>query len=290
MAQHILRQLWKAIAMLNPNDVRRLAEQRVTIGLHGAPEALDQMEEWLCPPLLSRERRIEAFAHVFRAGDADAPAAVDIEFYAEGMPHPRGAFVFYPETPVRTVGEILEAKPELALALARLFPGFRAPVAERIIHSVSKENALFALVTALPDVVPSILLLPWAAGQFASDTAFLTANQLRMAFMLAAACDRTVGYREQRSEIGAMIAGAFGWRALARELAGKLPFGSGLIPKAAIAYAATYVIGHGLDRLYRQGYAYSRAERQSVFEGALEKGKRAAAELLQSLGHGQAAG
>ena len=47
--------------------------------------------------------------------------------------------------------------------------------------------------------------------------------------------------------------GAFGWRALARELVGKIPMGGGLIPKAAIAYAGTRVVGLSLERLYRIG-------------------------------------
>ena len=42
---------------------------------------------------------------------------------------------------------------------------------------------------------------------------------------------------------------AFGWRALARELVGHIPLGGGLIPKGAIAYAGTYVVGKGLEYL-----------------------------------------
>jgi len=52
-------------------------------------------------------------------------------------------------------------------------------------------------------------------------------NQIRMTFMIGAASDHAIGYREQRSEIASIIASAFGWRALARELAGKVPFGGG---------------------------------------------------------------
>ena len=101
-----------------------------------------------------------------------------------------------------------------------------------MVKKIAKENALFSLATALPDIVPFISL-PWALGEFASDTAFLTANQIRMAFLLAAANDRDVGYHEQRGEIASIILGAFGWRALARELVGKIPWGGGLVPKAA---------------------------------------------------------
>ena len=150
----------------------------------------------------------------------------------------------------------------------------------RTIHNVSAENALFCLVSALPNVLPSFAELPWAVGEFASDTAVLTTNQIRMAFLLAAASDRAVGFSEQRSEIGSIVAGAWGWRALARELAGKVPFGGGLIPKAAIAYAGTYMVGLSLERVYRVGYGLSREERQQAYAAALAKGKQVATGLL----------
>jgi hypothetical protein len=147
---------------------------------------------------------------------------------------------------------------------------------------VARENALFSLATAIPDIIPFISL-PWAIGEFASDTAILTANQIRMAFLLAAASDRTVGYREQKGEIATIVAGAFGWRALARELVGKIPMGGGLLPKAAIAYAGTRVAGMSLERYYRLGRAYTRAERRLAYEDALERGKTFAASLLEGL-------
>jgi hypothetical protein len=104
-----------------------------------------------------------------------------------------------------------------------------------------------------------------------------------MAFLLAAASDRLIGYGEQRGEIGSILAGAFGWRAIARELVGKIPFGGGLIPKAAIAYAGTVVAGRVLERLYREGYAMSRQERKDAYEGAFETGKRVARQLLEAV-------
>src|SRR4029079_11846069 len=137
------------------------------------------------------------------------------------------------------VAEILERHSDLKLSLARQVCPFREPVAKDVIWTVSKENALFSIATAVPSVMP-LLSAPWAVGEFASDTAVLTANQIRMAFMLAAASDRTVGYRERRAEIASLFAGAFGWRAIARELVGKIPFGGGLIPKAAVSFAGTY--------------------------------------------------
>jgi hypothetical protein len=169
----------------------------------------------------------------------------------------------------------------------RLYP-FRRPAIHRMIRTIAKENALFCLTTAIPDVIPSLAMIPWAAGEFASDTAFLTMNQIRMAFLLAAASDRPIGYREQRSEIASIVAGAFGWRALARELIGKVPFGGGLIPKAGIAYAGTFAVGLSLERLYRMGYGFTRAERHAVYEEAFEHGKQIASMLLANFRHSKA--
>jgi hypothetical protein len=104
-----------------------------------------------------------------------------------------------------------------------------------------------------------------------------------MAFLLAAASDRDVGYREQSREIASIVLGAFGWRALARELVGKIPMGGGLIPKAAIAYAGTRVVGLSLERFYRVGAAYTREERRQAYVDALERGKTYAASVLDGL-------
>src|SRR3954451_25334383 len=161
--------------------------------------------------------------------------------------------------------DILERHTDLKLALAPVFIPFRKLVCDSIIFSVAKENPLFSVATSVPTLMP-ILALPWAVGEFASDTAFLTMNQIRMAFMLAAANDRTVGYREQKSEIASLFAGAFGWRAIARELIGKIPLGGGLLPKAAIAFAGTYVVGMSLERYYRLGYGFTPEERRTVYE------------------------
>ena len=170
------------------------------------------------------------------------------------------------------------------LPLARRLYPFRKPAVHRLIRTIAKENALFALATAVPDIIPFVSL-PWAMGEFASDTAFLTANQIRMAFLLAAANDREIGYHEQRGEIGSIILGAFGWRALARELVGKIPWGGGLVPKAAIAYAGTRVVGMSLERYYRLGKAYTRSERRLAYADALERGKQLVGGMVEGFQH-----
>jgi uncharacterized protein (DUF697 family) len=271
-----LKQARAAFGMLNPDEVRRRAAQDLHVGLVAASDsAYSEMEDFFVPPGLPRDERIERMGHVHRANDASTPSHVDIVLYQAGLKGPAGAYSFHRNDPDATRDEILRGSHDLALALSRQFPGFRAAVTDRIIFSVARENALFAIATALPNIVPSLMELPWAFGEFASDTAFLTANQVRMAFQIAAACGHDVGLTEQKGSILAIIGAAFGWRALARELAGKIPLGEGLIPKGAIAYAATFVTGKGLQRLCN-GREYSRHEQEALYHQALEEGKQVA--------------
>lgn len=263
-----LKQVRAALALLNPDETRRRAQRPVRVGLVAQDGAgFARMEETLGIAGPARGR-------AFRAGDPDAPPRVDLVLYDQYLPAPQGTYTLHYDDLGATVGEVTRDNEDLALPLARQFPGLRRPVVDRIIHAVARENALFAITTALPDVVPSLVELPWAIGEWASDTAFLTVNQVRMAFLIAAACDRHVGFAQQKIEIASIAAGAFGWRAIARELVGKIPFGGGLIPKGAIAYAGTYVIGKGLEHLYH-GHTWSTADRETAYQHGLERGKKA---------------
>jgi hypothetical protein len=281
-AARVLSQVREALSNLNPREVREEAERKFTIQLFApTPETWRAIESWFAPAEAMTPRRRADTASVIRHGE-DLSEGVLIRVFHEDMPHTADDFTFRPSDPERVICDILERYPDLKLALARLVPPFRPHVAREIIRGVSKENAIFSVATAVPSVMP-LIAVPWAVGEFASDTAFLTANQIRMAFMLAAASDRTVGYREQRAEIASLFAGAFGWRAIARQLAGKIPMGGGLIPKAAIAFAATWVVGASLERYYRVGYGYSPEERRAAYHEAFEHGRQLAANVVRSL-------
>lgn len=285
MALAVLRQIRQALSTLNPRELRETADRPVRVGLVApSADAMGQMETFFAPSHYTRDRRAQVSRMLIRGGGGGC----DIEIYDSSILRPSTAFTFDPESPETCIRRILRSREELMLPLARHLYPFRKPAAHRVIRAVAKENALFCLATALPDVVPSLAMIPWAAGEFASDTAFLTMNQIRMAFQLAAASDRPIGYREQRSEIASIVAGSFGWRALARELIGKVPFGGGLIPKAAIAYAGTFAVGLSLERLYRMGYGFTRAERHAAYEEAYENGKQIASMLLENFRHQKA--
>ena len=289
MPMNIFQNIKDAISSLNPDEFREHAERPLRLILYaGDEDQYRRMESFLAPAGVSSNKRAELSRIIHRASEGTPVSANgDVEIYFEeaqaGWPaRSDAAFAFHPDNPERTISEVLKRRPELAIPLARYIYPFRQPVVHRIVRKISKENTLFALATALPDIVP-LISLPWAITEFASDTAFLTANQIRMAFFIAAASDRTIGYREQRSEIGSIVLGAFGWRAIARELVGKIPLGGGLIPKAAIAYAGTRVVGMSLERYYRIGYGYTRDERRAAYEEALTRGKQIAGSLLHGL-------
>jgi len=275
MSVQVFKEIRAAVANLDPAEVQALADRPLSIGLVASGAAgFEAMEEFLLPEeKVSFRKRVETVKMLHRSGDPAPANHFDLVLCEQGLACPENAFTFYADEPRRTIHAILDNRAELELALARSYYRFRQPVVDRIIHKVSKDNALFALLTALPDVIPSFIELPWTIGEFASDTAFLTINQIRMAFLIAAASDKPVGYSLQKAEIATIVTGAFGWRALARELVGKIPFGGGLIPKGAIAFAGTYVVGLGLDRFHRLGYGLTRAERHESYQAAYERGK-----------------
>jgi hypothetical protein len=282
MSLNILKDLKAAYTNLNAAAVRQTAEQHLTIGLVALTEdTYRAMERFLRPPV---EGSISA--RIFRATDPARPDGFHFVLYDSTVACPENAFVFYPADEARTVREILDARPELDLPLARNFYVFREPVINDIIQRVSKENALFSVASALPNVIPTFFELPWALGEFATDTAFLTMNQVRMALLMAGACGDPVGYSEQVAQIGLIVGGAFGWRAIARELAGKIPLGGGLIPKGAIAYAGTYAVGASLKRYHLQGIKLSLNERRQQYQAALERGRQVVGNLISGLrGH-----
>ena len=284
VSPHLIREIKKAISNLNPEEVRRASGRRLAIGLIAAgPRGYAEMEDFLAPASVSREKRMEIVEMLYRAEDPGVPSSFDLILYDHLLPRQDGAFAFYPAHPDRTVREVLELKEDFGLSLARHFAAFRRPVIDKVIRTISKENALFALATALPNIIPNFIELPWAIGEFASDTAVLTVNQVRMSFLIAAASDSDIGFREQKAQIASVIAGAFGWRALARELVGKIPLGGGLVAKAAIAYAGTYVVGVSLERFHRFGYGLTREERREVYNSALKDGRGVAEVLVAGL-------
>ena len=273
----------KALSTLNSKQAREMSERPVRVAMHAASqESYQRMENFFLRDL-SPARRKQSAVLLTRAPLSPGAPPVEIQVYDGGVMAPHGALVFRPDHTHLFVAKTLATHPDLGVALAKSFLPFRRPFIERTTSKIARENMLFSLTTALPDVIPNVIELPWAVAEFASDTAFLTMNQVRMAFLIAGASDREVGYMEQKSQIAMVIGSAFGWRALARQLLGKIPFGGGLIAKAAVAYAGTKVLGLSLDHYYSIGFTYTREERDRLYADAFRQGKQAAIKTLRYL-------
>ncbi len=278
----LIKQARAALAVVKPDEVRKRAARPISVGLVAANRSgYQELEDFLAPGTLAGDARDQVVEQIHRAHDPNPPVTVDLVIYSPAVTPPAGAYVLDPAHPQATIREILHDHENWGLPLARQFPAFRPQVTDSIVQSICRENALFAIATALPNVIPNLIELPWAFGEFASDTAFLTANQVRMAFLIAAACDKKVGLAEQKGQILTMVGGAFGWRALARELVGLIPLGGGLIPKGAIAYAGTYLVGKSLEYYHQvDGGHFSRAERKEVYREGLSRAKEVTKSLV----------
>lgn len=278
MSFSVLKDIRKIYAALNADEIRGTAFYDLKVGLMAATEEeYQEMERFLAPPSLDRQTRGDALGTVHRVNGTPRDR-FDFVLCAGDVPTPPGGYRYNPVDAPSIAKTIVANNQQLELPIARNFPLFRRAVADRIVQRISRENALFSLVTALPNVIPFVDL-PWAVGEFATDTAFLTMNQIRMALLMAAVHGKDVGYTEQKGQIGAIVAGAFGWRALARELVGKIPLGGGLIPKAAVAFAGTYVVGLGLEKVNRTGTGLSKLEKKDALARAFAHGKEAVAEF-----------
>jgi len=283
MALSVLKDIKKIYAGLNAEEIRGLAHRELDIGLMAStPEGYQAMESLFAPAWLTDADRAEALRTV-HAADGAQRERFDFILAQPGIPLPANGYLFDAGNKDLLARTIVSDHHDLELSLARRYPIFRRQVADKIIQRVSRENALFSLATALPNVIPTVVDLPWAVGEFATDTAFLTMNQIRMALLMAAAHGHVIGYTEQKAQLAVIVAGAFGWRAIARELVGKIPLGGGLIPKAAIAYAGTYVVGLGLEKVNRTGSGLSRREEKDAYLDAFAKGKDVVKELAPAI-------
>lgn len=164
-----------------------------------------------------------------------------------------------------TLDRIVEDRPDIELALARSFPIFRSRVAQRIIGATAMTNAQFTLITGIASAFPlTAILLPVNS---LSDIMILTKNQIMMSLRLAAIYGLEVDYRSRMKELAPILANAFGWRAIARELLGAVPV-VGVLAKPAISYAGTITVGKAAQVYYQTGENLSVAQLRHIYKEA----------------------
>lgn len=288
--------LWDTMKSVSVKSIADEAARGVAVALVGTPEKRAAVLRHLYPT-----QHAGAENTLVRVFDTTAPA--------DGFPPEPGTFDFIidagggrllpPERLriygveelggwERTAERILEQHHDLQLALAQRFPGLRPLVAQHIIRETAQANAQFAMLTALPGVFPILgAILPVGA---VGDMLMLTKNQAMMLYRLAAAYGLPLDLRTRSRDLAPLLANAFGWRAIAREIVGGIPGGVGLVMRGTIAYAGTVAIGKALQRLYETGRQPSKAVVNQLYRDALAGAKEAATALAQTLQRRKPAG
>ncbi len=227
---------------LKPSRIRQQAHRHFRLEVRAADDAgREALCRILIPDEISGPERTRAGEHLVAPGEAAEILVRDPGTSGAGV-------VLDPHDPNAGLRELLRVYAPYRLALGRIFAPLRRLLARDLIQAVASRNAAIAAISALPEVIPNPLSLVLALGEMGSDTVLITANQVGLAFELAALHDEPIGWRAQSGRVGLVLAGALGWRTLARELVGLIPAGYGLAAKSGIAYSGSLAVGAALWR------------------------------------------
>lgn len=121
-----------------------------------------------------------------------------------------------------------------AVAAGRRHPAIRAAVAEMLIARASRQAGTIGVVAVIPG----------------ADMPAMTLIQVRLVAQLAALHGRPLDAR-RGLEVVSVLAGAFGWRAIARRAAGVIPV-AGFALRGGVAYSATRAVGEAARTYFVQ--------------------------------------
>jgi uncharacterized protein (DUF697 family) len=182
------------------------------------------------------------------------------------------AFIQHEFVPV-----ILELLPERHLALGRQFPLFRVAIAQQLINESSFANAVYSFSTGVAEIV-AVLDIPLTV----TDTIVLTKAQAFLVYKLGLTLGFSTRWQDYLAEFGSVIGGGFIFRQLSRMLIGLIPFW-GILPKVAVAYSGTYVVGHVILQWYLNGRHVTKQQMNALYSQALLNGRRVAEGLVSRL-------
>lgn len=165
------------------------------------------------------------------------------------------------------VPAVLELLPEEHLSLGRHFPIFRMPIVRQLISDTCFSNATYALSTGIAEIVPA-LGIPLNV----TDMVVLTKSQAFLAYKLGLLLGFSTRWQDYVGEFGSVLGGGFLWRQLARSLVGLIPVW-GIVPKVAVSYAGTYVVGNAVLQWYLTGRHLSPKQLRGMFVQAFARGK-----------------
>ncbi|HVX30274.1 MAG TPA: hypothetical protein VHA53_07330 [Nitrolancea sp.] len=162
---------------------------------------------------------------------------------------------------------IADSADDRAIAIGRYIPMMKSACAHQLVTETATVNGQFALVSNLPTLLPLVGNV-LAVG---ADFFVLTKNQLMLIFKLAAIHGRDLDNRWRiYSEMMPVIGAGLVWRTVAREVATLMPLAIGTVPKVAIAFAGTWVIGESAEFYYERGEKLNKEQMRELYAQALE--------------------
>jgi uncharacterized protein (DUF697 family) len=175
------------------------------------------------------------------------------------------------------VPTVMEMLPQHLLALGRQFPLFRLNIARQLINEACYSNAAYAFSTGLAEIVP-VLDIPLNV----TDMMVLTKSQAFLAYKLGLLLGFSTRWQDYVTELGSVIGSGFLWRQVARQLVGLVP-GWGIIPKVAVAYSGTYVVGNAILGWYLTGRKLTPQQMRDLYAQAFSRGKEYARKLSERI-------
>ncbi len=177
----------------------------------------------------------------------------------------------------RVFTHIVEASKGVEIAVGRRLPPLRETVAAKLTRDAANNSLKVALASALFDHIPVVGVV---LGAFASagDMVAITGLQMMLLLHIEATYGRDPDV-QRMWKLLPVIGGGFGWRTLARELAGFVPF-AGIAIKGAIAYAGTIVVGESVTFFLEHGSHMSKAQASQLYDRTKDDAMRFARELI----------
>jgi uncharacterized protein (DUF697 family) len=172
------------------------------------------------------------------------------------------------------VPAVLDMLPDQHLALGRQFPLFRVAIAHELINETCFANAAYSVSTGVAEIVP-VLDIPLNI----TDMLVLTKAQAFLVYKLGLVFGFSLNWQDYITEFGSVIGSGFIWRQAARMLIGLIPVW-GIVPKVAVAYAGTYVVGHVILQWYLTGRKVNPQQISAIYKQAFDRGKTYARTLI----------
>lgn len=181
---------------------------------------------------------------------------------------------------------LLVALPQIVVILARNWTNVRTVFCKTLTRRTAMRNGIRSGISSLP--LRSVPVIGQWLAMFATsaEMMLLTASQLRLSFMIAAAHNRPLDFFDRISELWPIVGSAYGLRGASRALIKVMPsFAPGL--KASIAFSGTYAIGEACRRYYEYGQPTSDEVRRELLRRSHEEGAREAQRLFRRVMAGQ---